>query len=94
MSISQQISSYTWNLCTVLVAYKCRNYILFSFFLGGGGGEHNYARLEPNLPLFLPILLSGNARKFYLFCPKLCQHLPILPEIMPVYLPILKMYLI
>ena len=42
-------------------------------------------RLEPNLPLFLPILLSGNARKFYLFCPKLCQHLPILPEIMPVF---------
>ena len=41
-------------------------------------------RLEPNLPLFLPILLFGNARKLYLFCPKLCQHLPILPEIMPI----------
>ena len=32
-------------------------------------------RLEPNL-LLLPILLFGNAQKFYLFCPELCQHLP------------------
>ena len=55
----------------------------------GGGGDiilwFATGRLEPNLPLFLPILLSGYARKFYLFCPKICQHLPILPEIMPVY---------
>ena len=42
-------------------------------------------RLEPNLPLILPILLFGNAQNFYLFCLKLCQCLPIFPEIMPVH---------
>ena len=37
----------------------------FGFSLSSRG------RLEPNLPLFLPILLSGNARKFYLFFPEI-----------------------
>ena len=44
-----------------------------------------YVRLEPNLPLFLPILLFGNAQNFYLFCLKLCQCLFILPDIMPLH---------
>ena len=42
-------------------------------------------RLEPNLPLILPILLFDNAQNFYLFCLKLCQCLPIFPENMPVH---------
>ena len=83
----EEIFSSCSDYCNDVSALYCYPFITefeqFAIVTGASQASRLHSRLEPNLPLFLPILLFGNAQNFYLFCLKLCQCLPILPEIMP-----------